>query len=175
MEQLRIYTYGDPVLRKESQKIKDFNSEIRLFCRSMVSFLEKSKDGVGLAAPQVGFSRQIIVINLFLVGAGQGLSPRGFLCLVNPRIIRKSDQTKKEIEGCLSLPGSLIKVKRAKEIEVEGWSLAENKKIVIKARNFLARVLQHEIDHLKGTLIIDYLPFWRRSREIKKLIKRVNS
>ncbi|MCF7907039.1 peptide deformylase [Patescibacteria group bacterium] len=174
MEQLRIHTYGDPVLRRESQKIKDFDSKTRFFCRSMIDFLSKSKDGVGLAAPQVGFNQQVIVINLSLIGEDQGLSPRGFLCLVNPRIIKKSAQKKKGAEGCLSLPGTSVKVKRAVEVEVKGWSLANNEKITIKARDFLARVLQHEIDHLKGVLIIDYLPFWRRSREIKKLIKRVN-
>jgi peptide deformylase len=174
MEQLRIHTYGDPILRKESQKVKDFDSRTRLFCRSMIDFLAKSKDGVGLAAPQIGFSRQIIVINLSLIGEDQGLSPRGFLCLVNPRLIKKSVQKKKKTEGCLSLPDSLVRVKRAVEVEVEGWSLANNKKITIKARDFLARALQHEIDHLKGVLIIDYLPFWRRSREIRKLTKRVN-
>lgn len=172
MKQLRIHTYGDPILRKKSQEIKEFNSQVKIFCRSMIEFLRESKDGVGLAAPQVGFSQQVIVVNLSFLGPNQGILPQGFLCLVNPRIIKKSIQQKRGTEGCLSLPGSLVRVKRATEIEVEGWSLAANKKVVIKARDFLARVLQHEIDHLRGVLIIDYLPFWRRSREIKRLNKK---
>ncbi len=174
MNLLKIRKYGDPILRQKCQEIKDFNKDIRLLYKGILKSLQESKNGVGLAAPQVGSNKQIIIIDAY-AASGYNSRPNNFLCLANPKIVYKSAKSNKGIEGCLSLPGISVKVKRANKIKVEAWSLQKNKPIVLEAEGFFARVLQHEIDHLHGTLIIDYLSQWHRLRAIKKLKKTVAS
>ncbi len=113
--------------------------------------------GIGLAAPQVGIDRQFVMVDV-----GEGL-----LILVNPRIVRKSGSAVME-EGCLSLPGAYVKVKRAKKVTVTGYNEFFDK-IDISASDLLARALQHEIDHLRGRLILDYANVFARFRLKKKL------
>ncbi len=167
---LTIKKYGDPILRRECEKVKDIDRNINLLYKGMLRFLKESKNGVGLAAPQIGYDKQIIIIDTYTAG-DHNSHPNNFFCLANPKIIRKSNKNNKSYEGCLSLPGVSVKVKRANQIEVEAWSLQKNQLIIIKAEDFLARVLQHEIDHLQGTLIIDYLSPWRKLIAMKKLKK----
>ncbi|MFH1191173.1 MAG: peptide deformylase, partial [Candidatus Omnitrophota bacterium] len=113
--------------------------------------------GIGLAAPQIGISAQLIVLDI-----GEGLYK-----LINPKIIKK--QGKQLIsEGCLSVPGVCIKVKRAKWVWVRAKD-ENNRCIEIKAQGLFACVLQHEIDHLKGKLIIDYASFLEKLRIKRKL------
>jgi len=170
MNLLTIRKYGNPILRQKCEEVKDFDQSIRLLYKQMLRFLRESKNGVGLAAPQVGSNKQIIVINAYSA-SGYNSHPNNFLCLANPRIVQKSTKNNKSFEECLSLPGISVKVKRANKIKAEAWSLQKNKPITLNAEGFLARVLQHEIDHLQGTLIIDYLSPWRKLRAIKKLTK----
>ena len=117
---------------------------------------------VGLAATQVGIDKCIFVIDI-----GEGP-----LYLANPRIIKKSNQQVSNEEGCLSLPGINLNIKRAKWIELEAYSLNENQPVKIKADDLLARVFQHEIDHLNGILIIDRVSFWQKIRVLRKLKRR---
>ena len=118
--------------------------------------------GVGLAAPQVGIDEQMIVVDI-----GKGLYK-----LINPRIVRKEGRQVFG-EGCLSVPGVSIKVKRAKKIMLE--ALDEDGKIVVfDAQDLLACVCQHEIDHLLGKLIIDYAPVWKRLILKKQLKEKFN-
>ena len=116
--------------------------EVELF-ENMV-FTMRAFNGIGLAAPQIGIPRQLIVVD-----TGEGL-----IKLANPQIIQVKGSDKM-VEGCLSIPGADVEVKRRYKITVKGLNEKE-KAVEIKAKGLLARVLQHEIDHLKGKLIIDY-------------------
>jgi len=153
---LKIKVFGAPILRKKAKPVAKVTDEHRqIFSQMAKSMYEDS--GIGLAAPQVGLSVQLIVVDI-----GEGLYK-----LVNPRIIKK--QGKQSIsEGCLSVPGVCVKVKRAKQVWVE--ALDENgRSIDIQAKDLFACVLQHEIDHLKGKLIVDYASFMQKLRIKKKL------
>jgi peptide deformylase len=154
---LRIRVLGDPVLRKNAKPVKEIN-KARRDILSRMSQLMYDASGVGLAAPQVGINEAMLVADI-----GSGLYK-----LVNPKIIKKSGRQALE-EGCLSVPGVCVKVKRAKKIIVE--ALDENAKpITIEAQDLLACVFQHEIDHLYGKMIVDYASLLKRV-EIRKIIK----
>lgn len=149
MQVLEIKKYPDKVLRKKCEKIEEVSSyEKDLFSKML--FTMRHFQGIGLAAPQVGILKRLIVVDL---------GEKEFK-LANPEILEVKGEDKL-VEGCLSIPGAQVEVKRAYEVVVEGLN-EENKLVQIKAKGLLARVLQHEIDHLDGKLIIDYLPFWRR-------------
>lgn len=160
MALLEIKKYPDPVLNKKCRKLEDFNKLEKLF-QDMTETMYHH-EGVGLAATQVGIDKRIFVIDI-----GEGL-----LYLANPRIIKKSNQQVSNEEGCLSLPGINLNIKRAKWIELEAYSLNENQPVEIKADDLLARVFQHEIDHLNGILIIDRVSFWQKIRVLRKLKRR---
>jgi peptide deformylase len=147
---LEIVKYPNPILRKKCEKVESLTPEMKKLIEDMIETM-REKGGVGLAAPQVGILKRIIVVE-----TTEG--PRGF---VNPKIVKKSREKEIMEEGCLSFPGLFLKVKRAKEAEIE--TLDENGKR-IKVQGFLARVLQHEIDHLDGILFIDRIGFWQRLR-----------
>jgi len=145
-----IVKYPDPVLRKKCEEVKEITEEIKNLSWDIVETLEKN-EGVGLAAPQVGELKRIIVVQT-------ENQPR---VLINPKIIKKSKEIEIIEEGCLSFPGLFLKIKRAKEVEFE--ALNENgEKICLKAEGLPARIFQHEIDHLDGILFIDRIPFWKK-------------
>jgi len=100
--------------------------------------------GVGLAAPQIGVLKRVIVLDI----------DDGLIVMCNPRIVEKSDETEVEDEGCLSLPGITVPVERSLSVTCEALNL-EGKEVRVEAADLLARALQHEIDHLDGVLIID--------------------
>jgi len=151
---LEIRKSNDPVLRKKCENVTEINPKIKEIAADMAETMEK-KQGVGLAAPQVGINKKIIVIN------PDPLQDKGVLCLVNPKIIKKSEEREIGEEGCLSFPGIFLKIKRAREINVEAQNI-KGEPVKMKAEGLLARVLQHEIDHLDGILFFDRLPFWQR-------------
>ncbi len=153
---LKIRYYGDPVLRKRAKQVKSLTDKDREVLREM-NELMRLYGGVGLAATQVGITKQFL-----LVDVGEGL-----LILVNPKITKKSGSDVRE-EGCLSLPGIYVKVKRANKITVEAFN-EKNEKISLPACDILARALQHEMDHLNGRMIIDYANFVEKLRLKKKL------
>lgn len=113
--------------------------------------------GIGLAAPQVGIDRQCIIVDI-----GQGL-----VVLFNPRILKRSGSAVME-EGCLSLPGVHVKVRRARSVEVTGLN-EKNETVTLSASDLMARALQHEIDHLRGRVILDYAHLVDRIRFRRKL------
>ena len=153
---LRIRYYGDPSLRKRSQPVKEASDAERAILSEMADLMRIS-GGVGLAAPQVGINKQMLIVDV-----GDGL-----VTLINPRISKKSGSVAME-EGCLSIPGIFVRVKRARKIVVHGYN-EQNEKVSITAKDLLARALQHEIDHLRGRLIIDYANFFQKIRLRKKL------
>lgn len=138
----RIRKYPDPVLRRESAKVEGVGPAERKILAQMAETMY-SLDGIGLAAPQVGIAKQFIVADV-----GEGI-----IKLANPRIVFQEGESKME-EGCLSIPGVNLEIKRAKKVIVEGLN-EKGKQVKISADGLLAHVLQHEIDHLRGILIID--------------------
>ncbi len=162
MAVLEIRKFKDPILRQKSQDIEEITDEIRKLAQDMKETMEKNQ-GVGLAAPQIGISKRIIVIN-------PDLTNREFSVLLNPKITKISREKETNEEGCLCFPRLFLKIKRAKEVEAEGTK-ENGEKIKINAKGLLARVLQHEIDHLNGILIIDRLNFWQRWKIRKELRK----
>ena len=153
---LKIRFFGDPALRKKSLPLRKVNAEHKDIL-SLMSRLMYEHSGVGLAAPQLGINQQMIVVDI-----GSGLYK-----LVNPSIVfRKGSQVNQE--GCLSIPEICIKVKRAQRVSVEALD-EDGKKIHINAEGLLACVLQHEIDHLKGKVIVDYATFIDKLRIKKQL------
>jgi len=134
---------NNPILRLKAKKVKKITPEIRELSFDMIKTME-AKDGLGLAAPQVGHSLRIIAI----------IYPTGSFALINPRIIRKS--FKKEImeEGCLSLPELRKDIKRSAKITVKALDV-DGKQIKMVAEGLIARIIQHEVDHLNGILISD--------------------
>jgi len=143
MSKLNIIKEGDPVLRKKADKVAKITPEIKQLIFDMGKSMKKAK-GIGLAAPQVGKSIQLCLIN----------TENGPLALINPKIVWKSLRKDIEEEGCLSCPDVFGLVKRSKGIKVK--FLDENGKIKkFKAKGLFARVIQHEVDHLNGILILD--------------------
>jgi peptide deformylase len=145
-----IIKYPDPILRKKCQEVREVTMEIKKLVEEMILALEK-KQGVGLSAPQVGVLKRVIVIE----------TEKGPVGLINPKIIKKSRGKEVMEEGCLSFPGLWLKIKRAKEVEVEALD-KEGKGIRMEAEGLIAKILQHEIDHLDGILFIDRLSLWQK-------------
>lgn len=142
MGRYKVVENGDPVLRKIAAPVKEVNDNIKRLMANMAETMYYSH-GVGLAAPQVGISKRVIVVDI-----GEGLFK-----LANPEIIA-SEGTQDGPEGCLSVPQVYGNVKRHYKIKVS--ALNENgEQIEIDAEGYLARALQHEIDHLNGILFID--------------------
>ena len=147
MAQRQIREVGDDLLRKRSREVEVVDDKIRELLNDMYETMKASNDGIGLAAPQVGVLKRLVVIDLGEEGDGK------IYKLVNP-VITKAKGEQVCSEGCLSVPGVLGDVIRPKEVTVE--ALDENgKKIVIKAKELLAICLCHEIDHLDGILFTD--------------------
>lgn len=142
MAVLKIVKLGDPVLRQPTEPVTTITKKISRLIQNMIETMYAA-DGVGLAAPQVGVSKKIVVID---VGDGP-------IVLINPKIVSGSGEDI-DVEGCLSIPGKQAYVKRMAEVVVEALD-GEGKPIKIEGRGYLARALQHEIDHLNGILFID--------------------
>ena len=142
----QIREAGDDILRKKSRTVEKIDERIIEILEDMHETLKKSDDGIGLAAPQVGILKRLVVIDL-TIEDGE------IYKLINPVIVKsKGEQICRE--GCLSVPGVLGDVIRPKEVVVEALN-EKGEKIKIKAKDLLAVVLCHEIDHLDGVLFID--------------------
>ena len=149
MKSLGIKTYGNNVLRARSQEVEEFGEELSRFLLEMVETM-LIEDGVGLAAPQVGISKRITVMN------PEPENERTLVKMINPRIVASSDETVSIEEGCLSVPGVRGDVIRPAAVEVA--YLDENgTERKLQAEGLLARIIQHEIDHLDGVLFVDRL------------------
>jgi peptide deformylase len=133
----------DPVLRKKAKEIKEITPAILRLLEDMAETMDAA-NGVGLAAPQVGIEKRIVLVKI---------GKNDLLELINP-VIRKQAGEEVDVEGCLSFPGLYGEVQRALEVEVEALDRHGHKKI-IKGTGLLARALQHEIDHLEGVLFVD--------------------
>jgi len=153
---LRIRIFGDPALRRRSVPVRKVTARYKEVL-SRMSGLMYENSGIGLAAPQVGVNECMIVADI-----GGGLYK-----LVNPKIVKREGKQVLE-EGCLSVPGVCIKVKRANSVVVEALD-ESGKHVTVEAEGLLACVFQHEIDHLRGKLIIDYAGALNKLRIAGKL------
>ena len=142
MAVLPIVKIGDPILETRAQEVPRITKKITKLVEDMIETMYEA-NGAGLAAPQVGVNKRIIVVDL-----GEGP-----VCLINP-VVQSAQEEEIDVEGCLSIPERWVYVKRAAEIEVTGLN-EKGKPVRVKAEGFLARALQHEIDHLDGILILD--------------------
>jgi peptide deformylase len=158
MSTLTIRIFGDPVLREPAGPVESFDAGLRRLAEDMIQTMHEAP-GVGLAAPQVGRSLRLIV---FDIG-----DEAGARALANPQLKNEWGEQIGE-EGCLSVPGLYYPVKRAQKVWAEGVDL-DGHEVTIEGEELLARVLQHEVDHLNGVLFIDRLAAEHRSEALAKL------
>jgi peptide deformylase len=162
-----IVKYGDPVLEKPAETVTEFDTpELHQFLADMFESMYAAK-GVGLAAPQIGVSRRIAVID-----TSAGEDPSQKLVLINP-VITKVEGKQKTEEGCLSIPGFREDVTRGKRVTIRAQNV-KGEFFEMSGEDLLARALQHETDHLNGRLYISHISPLKRDlirRKIKKLVK----
>lgn len=146
-----LTTFPDDVLRNEAGVVEDFDEELAKLIEDMIETM-RAAPGVGLAAPQIGVSKRVIVVEF---GHEEDETvPKQLYVLINPEIIKKSEGTLAGVEGCLSVPGVVGEVDRAESVTVGGQD-QHGKKVKIRAQGWLARIFQHEIDHINGVLYTD--------------------
>jgi len=150
-----IRLYGDPVLRRVAAPLEEIDDETHRLANGMIRALTLA-EGYGLAAPQVGVSRRLIVLDVEDV----------FEVLVNPEIVEQSEKIVEGTEGCLSIPGGEAEVPRHRSIRVRSRKL-DGTAVEFDAEDLLARVIQHEVDHLDGVLFIDHVGEAKRLQVLK--------
>ncbi|NQU77526.1 peptide deformylase [Candidatus Falkowbacteria bacterium] len=157
MSKLKIRTYPDPILKKKAKEIDKVDDETGDLVTEMKRLMREG-DGVGLAGPQAGVSKRI-----FIIDASDGKGVRVF---INPKICKKKGKQVGE-EGCLSLPGLEVEIKRAKSLECEFLD-NKGKEQKLKVSDLLATIIQHEIDHLDGKLLVDKVGWFKRYKLLKE-------
>lgn len=157
MADLEIKKYPDKIVRERCKEVKEVDDDILRLIEKMKKKMVEA-EGVGLAANQVGIGKKIIIV----------LTENGPEAFINPKILKKSGEVEISEEGCLSLPGILLPIKRSKEILVDALDV-DGKVLQIEAKDLLAKIFQHEIDHIEGRLIIDRISFFKRFKIRKQL------
>lgn len=158
-----IVKYPDPILQKPTQPVTEFNEELQSLVDDMFESMYAAQ-GIGLAAPQVGISKRLTVIDLSFKK-----NPEEKIVLINPEVIHKEGRQNEE-EGCLSLPEIREKVSRAEKVRVRAQD-AHGKWFEIEGEELLARAFQHEIDHLDGVLFIFRVSALKRDLLLRKIRK----
>lgn len=169
MSILKIVTYPDKFLKQPTQSVENIDGRLQQLIDDMSETMYAAP-GVGLAAIQVGVDQSLLVFDI----ASQEDGDRKLQVLINPRIVEKEGEILSENEGCLSVPDFRADVKRAERVLVDGFD-REGKPLRMEAEGFAAVVLQHEIDHLNGTLFIDRISALKRNlykRRVKKQMKQ---
>ncbi len=161
MARREIVLLGDPVLRREAEEVDRFDDDLKKLVRDMFDTMYHA-EGIGLAGPQVGVSKRVLVVDL---RRDEGVDER--MALINPRITWFSDEIDKQPEGCLSMPGLEEVVQRPRAIEVDAVD-PDGRPVAFEADELLARALQHEIDHLDGVLFSDRVSPLKRKMLMKK-------
>jgi peptide deformylase len=161
-ELLPIRVLGDPVLREPAVEVEVFGEELQRLIQSMFRTMYDA-EGAGLAAPQVGIGQRIVVIDVREAATGP-------VALINPRIVSRSADKEKFVEGCLSIPGISSPVERHRDVVVEAFTPAGTL-MTLPGSGRLASVLQHEVDHLDGVLYLDRLAPLQRKMVLKKYQK----
>jgi peptide deformylase len=159
-EKLKIVKLGGEILRQKAVPVTKFGPQLEETAAQMIKLMDKA-DGIGLAAPQVGIGERFFTVHI------KNEAP---FVLINPSIIETSAETVKLEEGCLSLSGVYADVVRASRIKVQAFD-TRGKRFVFECGGILARVIQHENDHLDGVLFFDYLPEFKQKRLLEKYEK----
>lgn len=165
-----ILTYPEPLLAQEAEPVTEITQKLKDLANDMVETMYES-DGIGLAAPQVGE-----LVRLITVDVTGPENRKQLFVLFNPMIVDECGEVESE-EGCLSVPNFRSKVTRAGEVRVLGQGL-DGKEVAIEAKGMLAICLQHEIDHLNGTLFIDRISNLKRTlydRKVRKWLKKAEN
>ena len=162
-----IVKYGDPILEKPGAPVKKFDAELEELAENMFASMYAAQ-GVGLAAPQIGLSLRLAVVDVT-----GGKNPEAKIVLANPEVIHAEGEVREE-EGCLSIPGFRGYVMRPQFVTIKAQN-AKGESFEIRGENLLARAFCHEIDHLNGILFLQHLSMLKRDlirRKIKKLRKQ---
>lgn len=157
--QRAVVLLGDPVLRRKAAPVEAISEDIRVLIADMFDTMY-AEDGVGLAAPQVGVGQRVIVVD----PRDESIEP---FALLNPEIAAASDETERGEEGCLSVPGLKEIVERAARVTVTGLA-RDGEPVTIDADGLLARILQHEVDHIDGILFLDRVSPLKRRMLLKR-------
>lgn len=142
----------DPVLRRKAHKVTTFDGDLQVLIDDMIETMREAP-GVGLAAPQVGVSQRVVVVE-YAEDEEDDDAPKKLYVLVNPEIVQPSEETELGIEGCLSVPGLIGEVDRYTGLIVKGLN-RRGQPVKYKVNGWLARIFQHEIDHLDGIVYTD--------------------
>ncbi len=162
MARLPILRYPDPRLLKPSKPVTDFDDSLKSLIADMAQTMYEAP-GVGLAAPQINVHKQLVVIDV-------SEQKNELKVFINPQIVKACEEKATFEEGCLSLPGIYDEIERPAKVTVRALD-ADGKEFEIEAEGLLAVCVQHEIDHLKGSIFVDYLSPMKRNRIKKKLLK----
>ena len=164
-----IITLPNPVLRRKARKVTDFSPELQTLIDDMIETM-RAEPGVGLAASQVGVSLRVIVVEYGEENeAGEEIIPHKLYIVVNPELTKLSPETITGIEGCLSVPGYVGNVERHVSLNVKGFN-RHGQPVTIKAIDWLARIFQHEVDHLDAILFVDRAEkVWRAENETSQV------
>jgi peptide deformylase len=164
----KIVTLPEAVLRRKARTVNKFDKDLQTLIDDMVETMRQAP-GVGLAAPQIGLSERIIVVEYFEHEEDEEKedAPKKVWTVLNPEIIKPSEETLLGIEGCLSVPGLVGEVERHAAIQIKGLN-RHGKPLKIKAEGWLARIFQHEIDHLNGVIFTDRATrVWKPQDEVE--------
>lgn len=164
----KIVTLPDPVLKRKARAVNKFDKDLHALLDDMVETMREAP-GVGLAAPQIGLSDRIIVIEYYEKEEHeeQEDAPKKVWAVINPEIVKASDEMLMGVEGCLSIPGLIGEVERHAEVQVKGLN-RHGKPMKIKAKGWLARIFQHEVDHLNGVLFTERaVRVWQPKQDVE--------
>jgi peptide deformylase len=157
---MQIITLGNELLRQKAEKIDKIDDKILDAAKRMLEIIKADK-GVGVAGPQIGFMKRIFVTHI------EGDEERIF---INPSILETSQETAKFEEGCLSVPGIYTDVVRSESVKVQAWN-EKGRPFTVETSGLLARVIQHEYDHLEGVIFLDRVSEQKRKRLMAKYEK----
>ncbi|HEU0293061.1 MAG TPA: peptide deformylase [Anaerolineales bacterium] len=163
----KVVTLPDPVLKRKAHTVNKFDKNLQTLLDDMVETM-RDAPGVGLAAPQIGLSERIIVIEYYEREEDEEVeeAPKKVWALINPEITKTSEERLIGVEGCLSIPGLIGEVERHAEVHVKGLN-RHGKPTKVKAKGWLARIFQHEIDHLNGILFTERATrLWKPQEEV---------
>jgi peptide deformylase len=156
-----IRTFGNPVLKSRATPVKDFDESLEHLAEEMMRVMREA-EGVGLAANQIGRLKRIFV----------AAHEDEVYAIVNPVIEERSETTEKDIEGCLSIPETRVEVERSAAVTLSGQS-PSGEPVRVEAEGLLARIFQHEIDHLDGVLILDRTDSESRKNAMREMRERM--
>ena len=166
MAKLKIYEYPNPILREKAKEVPIVDDKIRQLLTDMLETMYEAS-GAGLAAPQVGISKRMVVID---VEQDEETGKGNPICMVNPKITWASEEMNIHCEGCLSVPKQSAEVERPASVKIK--YLDENgSEHEVLAEGLFATAVQHELDHLDGILYIDHISRLKRNMLLKKLKK----